>query len=173
MLTYRKLDQLEIIGYSDSDFAGCRDSMKSTPGYIYLLAGGAISWKSVNQSIVASSTMTAEFVACSEASNHGIWLRNFVTGLRIMDGIKRPLKLFYDNKSAVLYSHNNRSSAKSKFIDIKFLVVKERVQSGLKSINHIGTNSMIADQLTKGLPPKVFHEHTAHMGVVSLQDVSF
>ena len=46
-LTYRKLDQLEIIGYSDSDFAGCRDSMKSTSSYIYLLAEGAISWKSV------------------------------------------------------------------------------------------------------------------------------
>ena len=86
-LTYRKLDQLEIIGYSDSDFAGCRDSMKSTSGYIYLLAGGAISWKSVKQSIVATSTMEAEFVACYEASNHGIWLRNFVTRLRIMDGI--------------------------------------------------------------------------------------
>ena len=168
MLTYRKSDQLEIIGYS-----GCRDSMKSTLGYIYLLAGGAISWKSVKQSIVSSSTMEVEFVACYEASNHGIWLRNFVTGLRIMDGIERPLKLFCDNKSAVLYSNNNRSSTKSKFIDIKFLVVKERVQSGLISIEHIETNSMIADPLTKGLPPKVFHEHTAHMGVVSLQDVSF
>ena len=43
MLTYRKLDQLEIIGYSDSDFVGCLDSIKSTSGYIYLLAGGAIS----------------------------------------------------------------------------------------------------------------------------------
>ena len=147
--------------------------MKSTSGYIYLLAGGAISWKSVKQSIVASSTMAAEFVACYEASNHGIWLRNFVTGLCIMDGIERPLKLFCDNKSVVLYSNNNRSSTKSKFIDIKFLVVKERVQSGLISIEHFRTNSMIADPLTKGLPPKVFHEHTAHMGVVSLQDVSF
>ena len=117
--------------------------------------------------------MAAEFVACYEASNHGIWLRNFVTGLRIMDGIERPLKLFCDNKSTVLYSNNNRSSTKSKFIDIKFLVVKEMVQIGLISIEHIGTNSMIADPLTKGLPPKVFHEHTAHMGVVSLQDVSF
>ena len=173
MLTYRKSDQLEIIGYSDSDFAGCRDSMKSTSGYIYLLVGGAISWKSVKQSIVASSTMAAEFVACYEASNHGIWLRNFITGLRIMDGIERPLKLFYDNKSVVLYSNNNRSLTKSKFINIKFLVVKERVQSGLISIEHIGTNFMIADPLTKGLPPKVFHEHIAHMSVVSLQDVSF
>ena len=117
--------------------------------------------------------MVAEFVACYKASNHGIWLRNFVTGLRIFDGIVRPLKLFCDNKSTVLYSNNNKSSTKSKFIDTKFLVVKERVQSGLISIEHIGTNSMIADPLTKGLPPKVFHEHTAHMGVVSLQDMSF
>ena len=171
MLTFRKLDQLEIIGYYDSDFFGWPDSMKSTSGYIYLLAGGSISWKSVKQSIVASSTMTAEFVACYEASNHGIWLRNFVTGLHIMDGIERPLKLFCDNKSTILYSNNNRSSTMSKFIDIKFIGVTEIVQSGLISIEHIGNNSMIADPLTKGLPPKVFHEHTAHMGVVSLQDV--
>ena len=43
MLTYRKSEQLEVIGYSDSDFAGCQDSRKSTLGYIYMLAGGAIS----------------------------------------------------------------------------------------------------------------------------------
>ena len=65
-----------------------------------------------------------------------------------MDGIERPLKLFCDNKSAVLYSNNNRSSTKSQFIDIKFLGVKERVQSGLITIDHIGTNSIIADPLT-------------------------
>ncbi|RVW85181.1 Retrovirus-related Pol polyprotein from transposon TNT 1-94 [Vitis vinifera] len=171
MLTYRRLDQLELIGYSDSDFAGCQDSRRSTSGYIYLLAGGAISWRSAKQTLVTSSTMEAEFVACYEASNQGIWLRNFVTGLRVLDGIERPLKIFCVNKSAVLYSNNNRSSTKSKYIDIKFLVVKEKVQSGQISIEHIGTNSMIADPLTKGLPPKVFHEHTAHMGVVSFEDI--
>ncbi|KAG8501211.1 hypothetical protein CXB51_003325 [Gossypium anomalum] len=42
MLAYKKSDLLEVIGYSDSDFAGCQDSRKSTSGYIYLLAGGAI-----------------------------------------------------------------------------------------------------------------------------------
>ena len=173
MLTYRKSDQLEVIGYTDSDFAGCQDSMKSTSGYIYLLAGGAVSWKSAKQSLIASSTMAAEFIACYEASNHGVWLRNFVTGLRIVDNINGPLKLFCDNKSAVLYSNNNRSSTKSKHIDIKFLVVKERVQSGQLSIEHIGTNSNIADPFTKGLPPKVFHEHVTRMGVMSLDDVQF
>ena len=44
MLTYKKSDaQLEIVGYSDSDFAGCLDTEKSTPGYIFTLANGAIS----------------------------------------------------------------------------------------------------------------------------------
>ncbi|KAJ9535448.1 hypothetical protein OSB04_un001427, partial [Centaurea solstitialis] len=166
MLTYRKSDSLEIVGYSDSDFGGCQDTGRSTSGYMYILAGGAISWKSVKQTLVASSTMAAEFVACYEASNHGIWLRNFVTGLRIVKGVERPLKLFCDNNSAVLYSNNNRSTIKSKHIDIKFLVVKERVQNGQILIEHIGTNSMLADPLTKALVPKVFHEHTRNMGVV-------
>ena len=109
--------------------------------------------------------MEAEFIACFEASNQGIWLRNFITGLQIIEGIN------YDNKVSELYSKNNRSSSKSKHIDIKFPVVKERVHSGQVSIEHISTNSMIADPLTKGLPPKVFHEHVAQMGVLSLEDI--
>ena len=71
--------------------------------------------------------MVVELIACFEASNHRIWLGNFVTGLRVVDGIERPLKIYCDNNSAVLYSNNNRSTNKSKFIDIKFLIVKERV----------------------------------------------
>ena len=66
----------------------------------------------------------------------------------------------------MLYSNNNRSSIKSKHIDIKFLVVKERVQNGQIMIEHIGTNSMLADPLTKALVPKVFHKHTKNMGIV-------
>ena len=82
-----------------------------------------------------------------------------------------PLKLFCDNKSVVLYSNNNRCSTKSKHIEINFLLVKKRVQSDQISIGYNRTNSMIVDPLTKGLPPKVFHEHTAYMGVVQLDDI--
>lgn len=93
VLTYRKSDNLEIIGYSDSDFVGCPDSRRSTSGYIFLLAGGAVSWKSAKQTLVAPSTMAAEFVACFEASNHVTWLRKFVTGLHLVGSIERPLKI--------------------------------------------------------------------------------
>jgi len=72
MLTYKRSDQLEITGYSNSNFAGCLDSLRSTSGYIFMLAGGAVFWRNAKQTLTASSTMAAEFVACYEASNHGI-----------------------------------------------------------------------------------------------------
>ena len=172
MFTYRRSNHLEIMGYSDSDFIGCLDSRKSTSAYIFMLARGAVSWKSVKQTLIAFSTMEAEFIACYQASNHGIWMRNFITQLRIVDGIEKPLRINCDYKAAEFYSKNNRSSSKSKHIDIKFLIVKERVQSLQVSIKHISTNSMIVDLLTKGLPPKVLHEHATHMGVVHINHVS-
>ena len=79
MLTYRRSNHLEIVGYSDSNFAGCLDSKRSTSSNIFMLAGGVVSWKSVKQTFIASSTIEAEFIVCYEASNHGIWLWNFIT----------------------------------------------------------------------------------------------
>ena len=56
MLVYMRVDNLEVVGYLDFDFGGCSDDRKSTLGYIFMLVGGAISWKSVKQSLIASST---------------------------------------------------------------------------------------------------------------------
>ena len=90
--------------------------------------------------------------------------------IKKVGGAVAPTCFYVAPPLAVLYSNNNRSSTKSKHIDIKFLVIKERVQSRQISIEHLGTNSMIADPLTKGLPPKVFHEHVAHMGVLQFEE---
>jgi hypothetical protein len=153
------------MGYSDADWAGCRDTKKSTSGYIFTLAGGAISWKSSKQSVVASSTMYAEFVACYEATGQAQWLKKFVPGLKVVDSIEKPLKLYCDNEPAVFYSHNNKSSGAAKHIDIKYYVVKDKVRDQIISLEHISTVKMLADPLTKGLPPNVFKEHVAGMGL--------
>src|SRR6185503_9162987 len=165
MLTYRKLETLEIEGYSYSDFAGDADDRRSTSGYIFTLAKGAISWKSSNQSVTASSTMYAEFVACYEASGQVEWLKKFIPGLRVVDIIQRPLRMYCDNEPAVFYAHNNKSSGAAKHIDIKFYVVKEKIQNHSITLEHISTKKMLADPLTKGLPPNVFMEHIAGMGL--------
>jgi hypothetical protein len=76
MLTYERSDSLEIVGYSDSDFAGCLDTDRSTSGYVFKLAGGAISWSSFKQTVMTSSTIYVEFVACYEVVGQAIWLKN-------------------------------------------------------------------------------------------------
>lgn len=74
--------------------------------------------------------MEIEFIAYYEASNDRILLWNFITRLQIVNDIDKPLKIYYDNKVTELYAKNNHSSSKSKHIDIKYLEVKESVQSG-------------------------------------------
>ena len=91
--------------------------------------------------------------------------------MHIVVGIEKPLRINCDNKIVESYSKNNKSLSKSKHIDLKFLVVKERVQSFQVSINHTSTNFVIVDPLTEGVPPKVFHEHVARMGMVHLGDM--
>jgi hypothetical protein len=167
MLTYERSDSLEIVGYSDSDFAGCLDTDRSTSGYVFKLTGGAISWSSSKQTVMTSSTMYAEFVACYEAVGQAMWLKKFVPGLRVVDNIERPLKLYCDNEPVVLYAHNNKKTKAAKHINIRFYVVKEKIQDQTISLEHISTKKMkmIADPLMKGLPPSVFREHLAGMGL--------
>ncbi|XP_047257553.1 secreted RxLR effector protein 161-like [Capsicum annuum] len=110
MLIYRRSDHLDVVGYSDSDYDGCVDTKKSTFGYLFLLAGGAISWKSAKQSVIAISTMEAEFVACFEATIQANWLWNFISGLGLVDNIARPLKIYCDNTAAVFFSKNDKYS---------------------------------------------------------------
>ena len=120
MLTYQCTDTLEVVGFSDSDYARCVDDKKFTSSYIFMMAKGAVSSKSVKQTLTTSSTMEAEYVACYEATYHAIWLRNFISALDVVHFISRLLELFYDNSGAVSFSRNIRSTSNSNQIDVKF-----------------------------------------------------
>ena len=139
------MDNLEVVGYSDADFGGCLDDLKSTSGYIFMLAEGAISWKSVKQTLIASSTMYAEFVACYGAACQAIWLKNFIFGLLIIDSIWKPLVIYCDNNAAIFYSKNNKISSRSKYMKIKYLTVRDLIKKRDILVEYIGTESMFAD----------------------------
>ena len=74
--------------------------------------------------------------------------------------------LYCDNEPAVFYASNNKSSAAAKHIDIKYHVVNDRIQDHTIDVKHISTTRMLADPLTKGLPPSIFREHVAGMGLL-------
>lgn len=79
MLTYRKSTHPQMVGFSDWNFSGCKDSRHCTLGYVYLLGGGVISWKSQKSELIYTSTIEVEYVACYEASIQGTWLHNFLS----------------------------------------------------------------------------------------------
>jgi hypothetical protein len=108
--------------------------------------------------------MQAKFLSCYMAVGQSVWLKKFVPGLRVIDNILRPLTICCDNKSAVFFL-SNKSSDAAKHIDIKYFVVKYRVQDQTVEIEHISTKQMLADPLTKGLPPNIFCDHVAGMGL--------
>ncbi|KAL0428014.1 UNVERIFIED_CONTAM: hypothetical protein Slati_2976200 [Sesamum latifolium] len=82
-----------------------------------------------------------------------------------MDSISRPLRIYSDNSAAAFMAKNNKSGSRSKHIDIKYLAIRERVEEGKVVIEHISTELMLADPLTKGMPLKNFKDHVARMGI--------
>ena len=119
MLMYRQTNNLKVIGYSDSNYTGCIDSQKSTSGYVFILVSETVSWRSAKQTLIETSTMEVEFVSCFEATSHGVWLKSFISGLRVVDSISRSLRIYCNNSTTVFMAKNNKSNCRNKHIDIK------------------------------------------------------
>ena len=105
-------------------------------------------------------------MTCYEATCHAIWLRTFISTLKVVRSISRPLKLFVDNSTNVSFSRNTRNTSRSKHIDVKFYFVKEKVAEFLILVEHKPATTMLADPLTKSLPICVFQEHLTRMGLL-------
>ena len=124
--------------------------------------------RSAKQTLVTPSTFDVEYVACFEATGHALWMRDFILGLRVMDTISEPLKISCDNDAARRFAQNDKVSSKSKFLEVKYLVVKEKVRDRLMSIVGVPTSLMIANPLTKVLAPKDYKEHVRNIGLIEL-----
>ena len=105
-------------------------------------------------------------MACFGAMVHAKWLRTFIFKLGTIDSIARLLKIYCDNFIAVFFSKNDKYSKGAKHMKLNYFTVKEDVYKQRVSIEHINTNLMIVDTLTKRLPPKAFIGHVESMGIM-------
>ena len=78
-LVYGGDKELVVKGYTDASFITDPDDYKSQSGYVFILNGGAVSWKSSKQDTVADSTTEAEYLAAGEAAKEGVWMKPFIT----------------------------------------------------------------------------------------------
>ncbi|MCO5579895.1 hypothetical protein L7F22_033760 [Adiantum nelumboides] len=119
---------LELKGFCDSDMAGDVDTRKSTSGYIFTLAGGAVSWCSRLQKIVALSTTEAKYISATEASKEAIWLARLCSEFGLPD--KAPM-IGCDSQSAICLTKNAMFHARTKHIDVRHHFIREVLEDGL------------------------------------------
>jgi hypothetical protein len=155
--TCSNTDPNRLLAFADADWAACTATRRSVSGYICLLNGAAISWKSRQQKSVASSTSEAEFVSASRASDDIVWLRRVLCALRLTQGTPTPL--FEDNRGCRMMSENPVANDRTKHIDYRIHSLRERVADGTVRLVDCPTVDMLADPLTKNLPGPDFARH--------------
>ena len=144
--------------YTDADFAADVDKRRSTTGAVMIMQGAAVLWISKLQSVVATSTTEAEFIASAMATKEGLWVRKL---LGEMTGKVQPLNLSVDNQAAVVLvsEHTAGQSGRTKHIDVQYQFVRDRFQRGDVSIQFVPTMEQKADMFTKQLGGPEFRRH--------------
>ncbi|KAJ9557211.1 hypothetical protein OSB04_011825, partial [Centaurea solstitialis] len=159
-------DEISVTGYTDASFQTDRDDFRSQSGYVFTLNGGAISWKSSKQDTIADSTTEAEYIAASDAAKEAVWLRNFITDLRVVASISRPVDIYCDNSGAVAQAKEPREHHKSRHVLRKFHLIREIIGRGDVRICKIPTDENVADPLTK---PLARVKHESHANSIGMQ----
>lgn len=163
-LVFRRNTQDDIVGYSDSDYAGTKDGRRSTGAYVFMLAGAPISHRSKLQPTVAMSTCEAEYMAMTEAAKEAIWCARFLAEL---DFRKKdtPVLIRGDNQGAIALAENPEFHSRNKHIEVKWHWIREVRRSRKILIEYISTKEMVADGLTKPLAPDPFQDFKAMLGM--------
>ena len=113
---YKNIDDVKLVGYTDSDQAGDIETRKSTSGYAFHLGIDAISWSSKKQLVIALSTVEVEYVVAASYATQAICLRRILEVLHQRQS--PPTTIFFDNKSAIALCKNPVFHRRSKHIDI-------------------------------------------------------
>ena len=151
-------------GFADAAFAN-HDDHKSTSGYVFSAAGGAITWKSKKQTTIALSSTQAEYVALSEAAREACWLRNLFEELGYPQ--EYPTLIKGDNDGSISMAKNQQFHNRSKHIAIRWHWVRELVENNLVTIENCRDPQQTADILTKALPRPKHKQHSSEMGLAS------
>jgi hypothetical protein len=165
-------EELVVKGYVDASFDTDPDDSKSQTGYVYILNGGAVSWRSCKQSVIIGSTTEARYMAASEVSSEGVWIRNFITELGVVPSALDPLEILCDNTGVIALAKEPRYHPKTKHINHPFHIIRDYISDGDLKISKVHMDPNVVDPLTKPLPQAKHDQHLNAMGVRLLPDVN-
>jgi hypothetical protein len=144
-------EELGITGYVDASFDIDLDDSKSQTGYVFMLNGGAVSWESCKQDLVAQSTMESEYMAAYEAANEGVRLRKFIIKLGVFSSMGDPVDILCDNTATIANTKELRNHSIVKHILQHYHVIIDYVKNGKVRVCKVHTDLNFADPLMKSL----------------------
>ena len=162
---YPKDTGFDLIGYTDSDFAGCKIDRKSTSGSCQFLGRRLVSWYSKKQHFVSTSTAEAEYIAAGSCCAQILWMKNQLQdyGLALT-----KILILCDNTSAIAIANNPVQHTRTKHIDIRYHLLCEHVMSGTVELHFVPTDQQIADIFTKPLDESTFSRLVGELGMLNL-----
>nr|CAN83877.1 hypothetical protein VITISV_014760 [Vitis vinifera] len=163
-LQLHKQSTRDLLGYSDSDWAGCPDTRRSTTGYAIFFGANLISWSSKKQSIVSRSSAEAEYRSLAIATADIAWIIQLLRDLHVTLSV--PPKILCDNQSTIFMAVNPITRPRSKHIAIDYHFVRELVDKGTLKIDFVPSHLQLADSLTKGVTKPQFYLFRSKLSVL-------
>lgn len=140
--------------FVDATWADCPDNRRSTSGIICMLNGGAVSWSSKKQEIVAQSSCESELIAACAGANDAMFIRYLLEDIGAPQG---PTRVYEDNRATRIIVQNPGILRKrSRHFEVRFYKVQEYETRGLTRMVQVPTLSQLADLLTKNTTTKIF-----------------
>ncbi|KAL0560154.1 hypothetical protein IC582_000548 [Cucumis melo] len=155
----------ELVRYCDADWAGSADDRKSTSSGCFFLGNNLVSWLSKKQNCVSLSTAEAEFIAAGSGCTQMIWMKNMLNEYEIIQDV---ITLYCDNMSAIDISKNPVHHSRTKHIDIRHHFIRDLIENKVITLQHVRSNSQLADIFTKPLDATTFEHLRACLGVCKI-----
>lgn len=155
---------MNVVGFSDADWAGCVDDRKSTSGGCFLIGNNLVAWHSKKQTSTSLSTAEAEYIAAGSCCTQLLWMKQMLSDYGIA---QTTMVVYCDNKSAIDISKNPVQHSRTKHIDIRHHFIRDLVEEKIICLEHISTENQLADILTKPLDPTRFDSLRKSLGICS------
>ncbi|GJW13847.1 retrotransposon protein, putative, ty1-copia subclass [Tanacetum coccineum] len=159
--------ELKVSCYVDASFQTDKDDTKSQTGYVFILNGGDVDWKSTKQSTTAMTSTEAEYIAATEASMEAVWMRKFIDGLGgVVPSNKRPMEMLCDNEPAIAITNDPSILKGARHFQWKYHYIREVIQEREIVLKKVHTDDNVADPFTKPMPYDKHYEHAMAIGIV-------
>ena len=166
-LWYPKGANFQLVGYSDSDYAGCKVDRKSTSGGCHLLGRSLVSWSSKKQNSVALSTAEAEYIAAGACCAQILYMKQTLLDYGV---VLERVPLLCDNESAVKLANNPVQHSRTKHIDIRHHFLRDHVSKKDISLEGVRTEDQLADIFTKPLDENTLCRLRSELNVLDLSN---